>query len=757
MKKKAIKLATSTAIAASAFVAGAPVNKADAAVNVDQLVTDAQNAGTVLKWAISVEGSADYVTRPYDQYNAAKKAIAAAEKAIKGLSASDKIKYEAKLIEPNIQVKRAAAYIDAITSSEKIIELTNGLSAAVKTGDLSKVEAAYHKATAEYRKQAALLDRVYGQSTRDGIRNAVKPALEKLVAEYKYDVTVKMALDKVAEATKAKDWTKAAAYMAEAEKYLPQVTTTFKDQLTKSKNDALAALPLAPVSVSRVNDTTVTVNFNKEVDAITVGHFSFDNGLTATDVKLSSDKKVATITTTAQEANKTYTLYYKGEKTNLTFIKSVGSDNSSVYDNDATGYVKLEGSRVFTATFKNADGTPYRGTVQIKTSNDDVKVSAINGTNVTPVDGTTVLTATPNNDGKVTVRITSDTVANAKVTLTRLDTKKELVTGTTYFVPEATALTSPANTTVEVKYVNKDGKYFIAEHGANRYWYSYDSNDVFYDNATPIALDAFANILGNGNKIVVTYKKDAVSDFNVIFKKTLADISVTTPNADTTKASPFRIAANQQFTLVGKGQPGYTVHVYRAKDVTPADVSTIVYAHHGTATVDGSGNWRFSGINLVQEELAAYRVVQLPAGAEYNTEYTGGAATWLKGGSFTAAIALATDVNGNKNGTLDVGESVTFTVTDGDTIKLTSPRSITILDGDGDSATYTHGVNGTEIEMVKDTNGVIIPNQFKVTFGAAKPTGGNGIMSGSFVVTKFEGISNQHDLGLAGGVTVTGL
>ena len=57
MKKKAIKIAASTAVAASAFVAAAPAQQADAATNVNQLATDAQNAGTVLKWAIS--GSAN--------------------------------------------------------------------------------------------------------------------------------------------------------------------------------------------------------------------------------------------------------------------------------------------------------------------------------------------------------------------------------------------------------------------------------------------------------------------------------------------------------------------------------------------------------------------------------------------------------------------------------------------------------------------------------------------------------------------------
>ncbi|MGN7425180.1 hypothetical protein [Cytobacillus praedii] len=758
MKKKAIKIAASTAVAASAFVAAAPANKADAAVNLDQIVQDAQNAGTVLKWAISVEGSADYVTRPYDQYNAAKKAIDAADKALKGASTSDKLKYEARLTDPKIQVKRAQAYIDAITSSEKIKELTANLNTAVKSDDIEKVETAYHKATAEYRKQSALLDRVYGQSTRDGIRNAVKPALEKLVAELKNDVTVNMLAKAAAADVKAGKVADAGKKVAEAQAILDANVLKWETSLQKSVNDVVASLPLQPVSVSRVNDTTITVNFNKEVDAVSIAHFTFDNGLTATDVKLSADKKVATITTTAQAANKTYTLYYKGEQTKLTFVKTVGSDNSSVFDNAATGYVKVNDSRLFTATFKNTDGSPFRGTVKVKTSDADVKVTAINGSNIAAgdqVSGTTEISVTPNNDGKVTIRISAATDADAKVTMTRQDTKKDLVTGTTYFVAEAT--TAVANTQVEVKYVNKEGKYFVANDGTNNLWFSYDSNDAYYDNATPLTQDAFANLLGNGNKIIATYNNNVsaagVSDFNIIFKKTLTDLEITTPDATTSKTSPFRIAANQQFTLVGKGQPGYTVWVYRAADVT---ATTPVFDRHGSITVDGSGKWSFSGINLVQDELAAYQVVQLPSGVQPSQQLTGGDAVWLKGGAFTASVAATADVTpvGTANNTLDVGESVVFTVTAGDTVKLSSPLSITVLDGDGTTATYTDGVNGTVIEKVTGQD-----NQFKVSFGASagQPSGGNGIVAGSFVVTKFSGITNQHGLGLNGGTTVTGL
>ncbi|TQR18151.1 hypothetical protein [Psychrobacillus soli] len=248
--KKVIKIAASTAVAASAFVAAAPANQADAAVNVNQLATDAQNAGTVLKWAISVEGSADFVTRPYDQFNAAKKAVAAAEAAAKKLSTSEKLSLDAKLVDAKLQIKRAAAYIDAITSSEKIKDLTSKLDAAIASGDIEKVEAAYHTATAEYRKQAKLLDRVYGQTTRDEIRNAVKPAIEKSVASVKNEVTVNMLVKAAAKDVAAGKIADAHAKIAEAQAIIDANNLKWEADLQKSVNDSKTDLPAIPGNIS---------------------------------------------------------------------------------------------------------------------------------------------------------------------------------------------------------------------------------------------------------------------------------------------------------------------------------------------------------------------------------------------------------------------------------------------------------------------------------------------------------------------------
>ncbi|KOP71874.1 hypothetical protein AMS60_21520 [Bacillus sp. FJAT-21945] len=752
MKKKAIKIAASTAVAASAFVAAAPANKADAAVNVEKLVKDAESAAGALKWAISVEGTADGTTAPVSLYNLTKDANKAAQAAVAKTKGTDKVLYTARLQAVELQISRAMAYIDGITAGKKIAADTAALNAAIAAKDLTKVEAAYHKMTKEYRKQAALLDRVYGQSTRDVIRNATKKPAEAAIETVKIDVTVKMHLDAAAAATKAGDYKKAGESYAKAMEWFDKISATFKDQLTKSKDDVLAALPLQPVSISRVNDTTITVNFNKEVDALAVSHFTFDNGLAVVDAKLSADKKTATLTTTAHANNKTYTLSYKGVKTNLTFVKSVGTDNSNSIDADATAYVKVGASRVMTATFKNPDGTPYRGTVEVKSENNSINITAINGQNQT-INGGTTTPVVPNADGKITLKIDASSAVNGKISFVRKDTNKEVKSGTTYFVEEGT--NSLVNKELEVKYVDKANKFFVAGETVNsvttNYWLSYDSNDSYYDHGSVLNQETFEKDLNKGNKIKVTYRNNVVSgttgqsDFDIVFKKTITDIEVTTPSVDTDSNNPFRVAANQQFRLTGKGQAGYTVYLYRNDNGT--------YKLHGTTTVDGSGYWNYYNINLVKDELAGFRIIQKAAGESYDQILTtSGTDVWLKGGAFTAT-GLAVSSATNNNGVLDVNESVIFTTTTGDTVNLGSPLSLKLQDADLTIATYVHGVNGTKIEKVDGTT-----NQFRVTFGSPQTIGGgNGVMAGSFTVTEFQGITNQHGLGLANGINVSGL
>ena len=204
-KKKAIKVLGASVIAASAFVSTSPALAAST-TQVDTLVKSAVDAATVLKWAISTEGSADGKTRPYAQFNAAKAARDKAVAAINKLPAAQKATYLAKIDkEVNIHISRTTAYIDAITAGEKIAVKQAALEAKIAAGLIdAETEAAYHALSAELRKQTALLDRVYGQSTRDAIRTQYKEAAQDVRDSVQNEVTAKIKLDQAQAALELK-------------------------------------------------------------------------------------------------------------------------------------------------------------------------------------------------------------------------------------------------------------------------------------------------------------------------------------------------------------------------------------------------------------------------------------------------------------------------------------------------------------------------------------------------------------------------
>ncbi|EDL64892.1 surface layer (S-layer) glycoprotein, partial [Bacillus sp. SG-1] len=162
-KKKAIGVLTTAAIAASTFVSMNPVQAASVS-ETKQLMEKAENYAGALKWAVSVEGSADGKTRPWKLYNQTKDAYAAAQKAVKGLSGSEKVTLETRL-QNNVYlyINRSMNYIDAITAGEKIQAAMVTLKTRIDSGIVDdKTEELYHKLSYEIRKQGVLLDRVYG-------------------------------------------------------------------------------------------------------------------------------------------------------------------------------------------------------------------------------------------------------------------------------------------------------------------------------------------------------------------------------------------------------------------------------------------------------------------------------------------------------------------------------------------------------------------------------------------------------------------
>ena len=297
-KKKAIKVLGATAIAASALAVSAPTQ---AASNVDALVKKAVDAGTVLKWAISVEGSADGTTRPYAQYNAAKDALKAAKAAVASLPKAEK---EAKLaqLDKDVQthITRTMHYIDAITAGEKMEAKQAVVEAQIEKGLIDDAtETAYHELSTEIRKQAVLLDRVYGKSTRDAIRDQYKEAAQDVRDSVKYAVTVKIELDLANEALEADKMDEFDKHLAEANKYIGEVENAeMKETLAAAIEELEAGLNPAVKSVNAVNGKEIVVVFNKAVnktEAEKIANYSVE-GVELTKAVLSEDGKIVTLT-----------------------------------------------------------------------------------------------------------------------------------------------------------------------------------------------------------------------------------------------------------------------------------------------------------------------------------------------------------------------------------------------------------------------------------------------------------------------------
>lgn len=302
-KKKAIKIISASTIAASAFVATSSIEAASVS-EVEKLVKAAKEAGTILKWAISIEGKADGTTRPWAAYNAAKTAYDKAVKAVNTLPASQKNRYMAELDEHvKLHISRTMYYIDAITAGEKIRAKQQVLANQINKNLINDdTEMAYHDLSREIRKQAILLDRVYGKSTRDLIRSNYKQAAERVRDSAMYAVTVKIEIDLAQKAIAANNFAKADKHIEAARFYLPYVDNpVIKKTLTDRLNSIGSNFTPKVGKVSASEPKRIKVEFNKTMlsgnganGAENIGNYSV-SGRSIKSVKLSDTKKTAII------------------------------------------------------------------------------------------------------------------------------------------------------------------------------------------------------------------------------------------------------------------------------------------------------------------------------------------------------------------------------------------------------------------------------------------------------------------------------
>ncbi|MEH7388906.1 Ig-like domain-containing protein [Bacillus sp. JJ1474] len=302
-KKKIIYTGSASILAVSAIITTNPAEAASVS-EVEKLVKAARDAGTILKWAISIEGSADGKTRPWVAYNNAKAAYDQAVKAANTLPTAQKNRYLAELDEHvKLHINRTMYYIDAITAGEKIKAKQQALTHQLNLNLINdQTELAYHELSREIRKQAIMLDRVYGKSTRDLIRSHYKQSAEKVRDSAIYAVTVKIELDLAQRSIASGNFSKAETHLSEARTYLPYVSNSvIKKTLTDRLNSISATFTPKVDKVSAAEPKRIKVVFSKAMLAGTGSNGAenlsnyFVSGRAIKSVNLSADKKTAVI------------------------------------------------------------------------------------------------------------------------------------------------------------------------------------------------------------------------------------------------------------------------------------------------------------------------------------------------------------------------------------------------------------------------------------------------------------------------------
>lgn len=313
-KKKAIKLAAASAVAASAFVAAAPA-QTDAASNV---AVEVSKAVTQMKKAyhtysdVTAQGKFAPIADVYKEYNVAKKAYANAKAVVTKAGGSAKEAYLAQLDATYNEyiAKRVVTYIDAFNYATALEDKKEALEAALEEKEWEKAEELYHEISYELNTRTVILHRVYGQTARNLLVDAFKVEAQDTRDSITNEVSVKMYYDKakdlVAEG-KLEDAKKAMDHVADYVAKLDKDTDFGAYLLTQvSEVKAAYEAKLAPAveSVSAINAKQLVVTFNQPVlgetadvanDATDVANYTLGAN-NANAAVLSADKRSVTVT-----------------------------------------------------------------------------------------------------------------------------------------------------------------------------------------------------------------------------------------------------------------------------------------------------------------------------------------------------------------------------------------------------------------------------------------------------------------------------
>ncbi|QFF97996.1 hypothetical protein PB01_03720 [Psychrobacillus glaciei] len=749
MNNKTVKIIVSSAIAASAFVSAGISQQAEAAKNIDALVIDAQKAGTVLKWTISIEGTADGVTQPWAQFDAAKDAIAKVEASLNGASYSDKLKYDALLIEPKTQLQRAQGYLDAITASAKIKEKTKALTEAVPTNNLDQVEAAYHAMTAEFRKQTILLDRVYGQSTRDRIRNVVKGPAEELINYLKNDVTAHMFTKAAATDIKFGRIQEATNNINQVQALINTNTLLWGSLLKKNLDAVNATQPVQMTSISRVDSTTVTIKLNRAVSSVQVSEFAFDNALSVSKASLSNDGTTVTLTTSIQTPGVKYTVQFKGNSASFTAPGSVVPiqiGDQTIQHRETTEVLSM------VANFSASNNQPSRATVRVDIPA-GIKVVSVNGIE-NNISGARSINITPEKNGNVTIAFTAKDANIASIdniiTFNRME-------GSTVVESKSSAklnFYAPAKagtfSNKKIYYVDVINNYFVTSDGMK--YKLRTSGDIYRNEGIAIGFDSFKSALDVEDTISGTYQPTAVSTFEITSNFYFVDLWLDSKFAYRSGTAGYRLDASR-IDLNGMAQPNYEIIFYKNG------------AYIGKTKVNTNGVWNYS-TNLDQNAISDYSFIQQDAGKAVPTTPGWEAKTLrvVEGSLDLFSISAGTTEDDNLT-----NEAFLFTVAPlknknglvlaQDQVVALANASVVVQDNDGTKIRFTNNQDNTKFTPVSDG--------FQLNFGTIDPGKGSavtisygkdGLLSGPLKVISIDGIQNAYglDMNIGTGFQITG-
>ncbi|MGE7603919.1 hypothetical protein ACQKL5_15710 [Peribacillus sp. NPDC097675] len=432
-KKKAIKLATATAIAASAFVAVAPTQSEAATSSVDKAITKATNQ-MAKAYDTYHKAAKDEKTLPKtatirnevklanDYYTAATKEIAK-----NGGSKTQKATYTKKLEAKKYFLDRAEAYLAAVNTN--LNPEKTAFNEAVEGGKQKTVlaaQTAYNKAIEGFE---AKVDKIYGPDARNLLKEKYAAPAHKLVDSVNDEMKVYNAYKQIeGEKLIEKDLKKAGEVIesvkAEVAKLKAKDTKLAKNILVAvEKNDKAYEAAQVPVvkEVSAVNAKSIKVTFSKAIDD-TKAKFEVKRGTikpTVKEIKFSEDKKTATIEFSTVMAEGEYTVNVTGltdevltgkttvaaEKlTNIKFLSDaavLSTDDivakvtaENQYGEDITSKLNTSTNSNITVTASKGTGTSIDKDGNLKVTGSANEFKADDKVVVTVVDSSTGITAT---------------------------------------------------------------------------------------------------------------------------------------------------------------------------------------------------------------------------------------------------------------------------------------------------------------------------------------------------------------------------